>query len=80
MDVFTYRLTVRNSNKLATEKKIKRSRNYFFIYFLSCFYGEETKSQTIADSRKGSQIGAEQGRAGSNSPSSGLIGFVDFSS
>ena len=35
-----------------------------FIYFLSLFYGEETKPQTIEDSRKGSQIGAGQGREG----------------
>jgi len=35
-----------------------------FIYFLSLFYGEKTKPQEIAKSRKGSQIGAGQGREG----------------
>jgi len=61
MDVFTYRLTIRNSKILATEKEDKSSRNYSLIYFLSCFFGEKTRPREIAESRKGSQIGAGQG-------------------
>jgi len=43
MYVFTYRLTVRNPEELATEKKIKRTRSSSPSYFLSCFFGEKTK-------------------------------------
>ncbi|PKP61981.1 hypothetical protein CVT91_01125 [Candidatus Atribacteria bacterium HGW-Atribacteria-1] len=43
---------------------MKNSRFYSLIYFLSLFYGEKTKQRKIAESQKGSQIGAGQGREG----------------
>ncbi len=44
--------------------RLKNSRSSSLTYFLSLFYGEKTKPQTIAKSRKGSQTGAGQGREG----------------
>jgi hypothetical protein len=44
--------------------RLKNSRHSSLAYFLSLFYGEKTKSQTMTESRKGSQIGAGQGREG----------------
>ncbi len=46
------------------KKKIKSSRSYSLFYFLSFFYGKKTKPREMTDSRKGSQIGAGQGRKG----------------
>lgn len=59
--------TIKNPKQLDTEKEGKKLPLFFsLIYFLSCFYGEKTKSQTITKSRKGSQTGAGQGREGLN--------------
>ena len=44
--------------------KVKSSRLSTLICFLSCFFGDKTKPRKIADARKGSQIGAGQGREG----------------
>jgi hypothetical protein len=62
MDVFTYRLAIRNPKNLATEKKIKKSRSSSLSYFLSCFFGEKTNLRGMAESQKGSQTGAGQER------------------
>jgi len=62
---FTYRIDAKNQKDIATEKGDKKFLAIIsFIYFLSLFYGEKTKPQTITKSRKGSQTGAGQGREG----------------
>jgi len=42
--------------------RLKNSRSSSFAYFLSLFYGKETKPQEMIKSQKGSQTGAGQGR------------------
>jgi len=60
---FSYRVNAKNQKDIATEKEDKKfPLLYILFYFLSCFYGKKTKSREIADARKGSQIGAGQGR------------------
>ncbi len=44
--------------------RLKNSRSSSLTYFLSLFYGKKTKPPGMADARKGSQIGAGQGREG----------------
>jgi len=44
--------------------RLKNSRSSSLIYFLSLFYGDKTKPRGMAESQKGSQIGAGQGREG----------------
>ena len=60
---FSYCVNTKNQKNIVTEKGDKKIPDIIsFVYFLSLFYGEKTKSQTMTKSRKGSQIGAGQGR------------------
>jgi len=62
---FSYRINAKNQKDIVTEKGDKKFLLLFLSFiFLSLFYGEKTKPQTTAISRKGSQIGAGQGRKG----------------
>ncbi len=62
---FSYRVNAKNQKNMITEKGDKKIPAITsFIYFLSLFYGEKTKPQTMTKSQKGSQIGAGQGREG----------------
>jgi len=63
LSFFSYRVNAKNQNNIDTEKEDKKFPLFFSLsYFLSCFYGEKTKPPGMTDSRKGSQIGAGQGR------------------
>ena len=61
---FSYRVNAENQKNIVTEKEEKMYLCLQLFLIFSFFYGEKTKSQTIAESRKGSQIGAGQGREG----------------
>jgi len=53
---FTYRANAKNQKNMATEKGDKKFLLLFLSFiFLSLFYGEETKPQTIAESQKKSE-------------------------
>jgi hypothetical protein len=63
LSFFPYRVNIKNQNNIVTEKEDKKFPLVCLPYcLLSCFFGKKTKPRTMADARKGSQIGAGQGR------------------
>jgi hypothetical protein len=61
---FSYRANIKNQRDIVTEKEEKMYLCLQLFLIFSFIYGERTKAQGIAESRKGSQIGAGQGREG----------------
>jgi len=68
LSFFSYRANLKNQKDIATEKEDRHKPGKLPLPCLPgvCdylfFYGKRTKSRVMADSRKGSQIGAGQGR------------------
>jgi len=61
---FSYRVNAKNQKNIATAKEEKMYLYLQLFLIFSFFCGEKTKPRKITKSRKGSQIGAGQGREG----------------